>query len=268
MNKPNADLIRRSLSQVTLQSLAELSTFREIGSTNSYLLECPEPSPGLMCVAIAGYQTSGRGRQGRRWHSAAGSGLWMSIAYTFESRPANLSALTLAIGASLADELVMLGVREIGLKWPNDLMVGDRKLGGILLESRSGGMTAVTGIGINTALPQDIDNHIEAGIEPVDLLSTLAAPPSIDHLAARIIERLQATLHQFDKDGFESFVAAWSRFDTLAGLEVVVRSGDSEEIGTAQGITADGALLLKGQQGIKRVVSGSVRIVDCAEAVD
>lgn len=267
MNKLNADSIRCLLPQATLQSLAELSTFSEIGSTNSYLLQRPEPSPGMMSVAIAEQQTSGRGRRGRRWYSPSRSGLWMSLAYTFDSRPANMSALTLAIGASLADELVILGVSETGLKWPNDLMVGDRKLGGILLESSSGGMTAVAGIGINTALPQDANDHIEAGIEPIDLSSILTDPPSIDHLAARIIERLQATLHQFDRDGFKSFVAGWSRFDTLAGLEIVVRSGDVEQTGTAQGITDDGALILKGKHGIERIVSGSVRIVDCREAV-
>jgi BirA family biotin operon repressor/biotin-[acetyl-CoA-carboxylase] ligase len=74
-------------------------------------------------------------------------------------------------------------------------------------------------------------------------------------------------LNRFDDDGFKSFVAGWSRFDTLAGVEIAVRSHDGEEIGTAQGIADDGALLLKSSHGLRRIVSGSVRMLDCGEAV-
>jgi BirA family biotin operon repressor/biotin-[acetyl-CoA-carboxylase] ligase len=190
----------------------------------------------------------------------------MSVAYSFKSQPSNLPALTLAVGATLADELAILGVKNIGLKWPNDLVVGRCKLGGILLESCDGGMTAVAGIGINMALPPEANDRIRAGKKPIDLGSILAKPPSVVRLAARVIERLHSTMHQFDAGGLESFVAGWSRFDTLAGLEIVVRSGDVEETGTAQGIADDGALLIENKQGVKRIVTGTVRVVDGEEA--
>jgi BirA family biotin operon repressor/biotin-[acetyl-CoA-carboxylase] ligase len=270
MTTQDAGLIRRELSKATLESLAELESFREIDSTNSYLLERAVPAPRMMSVAIAEHQTDGRGRQGKDWYSPSRSGLWMSVAYSFKSRPSNLPALTLAVGATLADELAVLGVADIGLKWPNDLVVGNRKLGGILLESCAGGMTAVTGIGINMALPAEANDRIRAEKEPIDLGSILARPPSVGHLAARIIERLNSTMHQFDVDGFESFVARWSRFDTLAGLAITVHSGDIEGIdiiGTAQGIADDGALLIKNTKGVQRIVTGTVRVVDCEEAV-
>jgi BirA family biotin operon repressor/biotin-[acetyl-CoA-carboxylase] ligase len=267
MNNSNADSIRRSLSPGARQSLAELECFHEIGSTNTYLLECPVPTPGMMRVAIAEHQTAGRGRRDKDWYSPSRSGLWMSVAYTFNMRPESLSSLTLAVGATLADELSSLGVRNIGLKWPNDLVVEGRKLGGILLESCANGATAVAGIGINMALPQDATVHIGAENVPIDLASILPAVPSLESLAARLIDRLRSALLQFDNDGFNSFVVEWSRFDTLAGVEIAVRSPDGEEIGMAQGISDDGELLLKNDSGLRRIVSGSVRIVDCGEAV-
>jgi BirA family biotin operon repressor/biotin-[acetyl-CoA-carboxylase] ligase len=267
MTNSNVDSIRRSLSVSTRQSLAELECFQEIGSTNTYLLDCPVPSPGTMRVAITERQTAGRGRRDKDWYSPSRSGLWMSVAYTFKLRPENLSALTLAVGATLADELSILGVRNIGLKWPNDLVVGGRKLGGILLESCANGATAVTGIGINMSLPKDAKEHIGAENEPIDLASILPKTPSVERLTTCLIDRLGSALNQFDDDGFKSFVAGWSRFDTLAGVEIAVRSPDGEESGTAQGIADDGALLLKNSHGLRRIVSGSVRMVDCEEAV-
>lgn len=267
MNTISADWIRRSISAIARESLAELETFREIGSTNSYLLTAGKPIPGHMRVAIAAQQTAGRGQRDKPWYSPPGAGLWMSVAYSFTVRPANLSALTLAVGTAVANELADLGVSGVLLKWPNDLLVDDRKLGGILLESCANGMTAILGIGINMALPNKADEHIRAAKKPIDLGSVLAAVPSVDALAARVIERLCTTLQKFDRDGFESFATEWSRRDALAGREIVVNREGSRETGIAHGIAADGALLLRNGAGLQRIVSGSVSIIDCEEAV-
>jgi len=271
MNKLQAERIRRSLSPELCQSLVALDTFDEIASTNTYLLEVSKPSAGRLRVAIANTQTQGRGRHGKDWYSPAGAGLWLSLAYTFSTPPTRLAALTLAVGASLAEELRELGVDEVELKWPNDLLVGGRKLGGILLESCAGGMTAIIGIGINIALPKNANSHIKTGIMPIDLRELLPRVPGIESLAAASIERLGATLQRFDRDGFGPFVAAWSAFDALVGKDVVVQRADTEQAdivhGIAHGIAADGALMVHGEEGIQRIVSGSVRLIDCEEAV-
>lgn len=267
MNTISADWIRQSVSPVTQESLAQLEVFREIGSTNSYLLAAGKPMPGQLRVAIAEQQTAGRGRRDKQWYSPRGAGLWMSIAYSFAARPANLSALTLAAGTTVASELADLGVSGISLKWPNDLLVNERKLGGILLESCANGMTAVIGIGINMALPVNAAGHIKAAIKPIDLTALLANVPSVDALAARLIERLSESLQRFDRDGFESFATAWSRLDVLNGREIVVDSAGIKETGIAHGIAPDGALLLRTEEGLQRIVSGSVSIIDCEEAV-
>ena len=267
MNTINADLIRRAMSPFKRESLAELETFREIGSTNSYLLEAGKPMPGHMRVAIAEQQTAGRGRRDKAWYSPPGAGLWMSVAYSFTVRPAHMSALTLAVGTAVASELADLGVGDILLKWPNDLLVDERKLGGILLESRANGMTAVVGIGINMALPKNAEGHIKATRKPIDLSVLLAAVPSIDALAAQLIERLVPTLQEFNRSGFESFATQWSKLDVLAGREIVVDRGGIKQTGIARGIATDGALLLHNEEGLQRIISGSVSTIDCEEAV-
>ena len=263
MNKLLVELIRESVSPLTLDSLTDIETFREIGSTNTYLLEAENPAPGSIRVVIAEQQTAGRGRRDKKWYSPPGAGLWMSIAYTFVAAPTNLSALTLAIGATLADEFSALGVANISLKWPNDLLVDDRKLGGILLESCSGGMTTVIGIGINLLLPDDASHHVEGKQSPIDLDELLPTVPPIESLASRLVERLLPALQKFDRDGFDSFVEAWSKFDAMAGRKIVVQQEGLEERGTAQGIGSDGALMLRTDQGLRRIVSGSVRVVEC-----
>lgn len=271
MNELHAGRIRQSLSPETCQSLDALDTFNEIDSTNRYLLEAEKPLPGSLRVAIAKAQTCGRGRHGKDWYSPAGAGLWMSIGYTFAAPPSTLPALTLAIGATLAEELRDIGVVDIGLKWPNDLLVGGRKLGGILVESCAAGMTAITGVGINIALPKNANSHIKTGNMPIDLGELLPVVPDVEWLAAKLIERLGVTLQKFDRDGFDAFVESWSAFDVLAGNEVVVQRLDAEQTetvhGIAHGIAADGALMIDGDEGIQRIVSGSVSLVDCEEAV-
>lgn len=267
MNTISADRVRRSVSPITQELLTRIEAFRTIGSTNSYLLEAEKPMPGQIRVAIAEQQTTGRGRDDKAWYSPPGAGLWMSVAYSFAVRPANLSALTLAVGASVAHELADMGVSGILLKWPNDLLLDERKLGGILLESCANGMTAIVGIGINIVLPRDADEHIKTARKSIDLSAVLAAAPSVEALAARVIERLCATLQTFDRDGFDSFAPQWSRLDALAGREIVVDRAGIMETGIAHGIAPDGALLLRNEEGLKRIISGSVSFVDCEEAV-
>ena len=254
----NVDCILQSVSETALESLSELEIFREIGSTSSYLLEATSPLPGKMHVVIAESQTAGRGRRDKAWYSPPGAGLWMSVAYTFSAPPTHLSALTLALGATLAEELTGLGVEKLSLKWPNDILVGERKLGGILLESCAGGMTAVAGVGINTKLPKGASEKISEGRRPVDLSALLPTVPSMDFLAVRIIERIDRALKRFDSDGFEPFVSEWSKFDALAGREIVVHREGIDETGIAHGIAPDGALLLRNEGRLQRIVSGSV----------
>ncbi len=113
----------------------------------------------MLRACIAEYQTAGRGRRGRRWSTPLGAGLCLSVGWQFADAPAELSALTLAVGVVVRRALARVAGVEIALKWPNDLVWDERKLGGILLELTAegqGGCHVVAGIGINVALPPEV----------------------------------------------------------------------------------------------------------------
>ena len=164
MNNLDANVIRSDLGAAAAARLGRLEIFAEIESTNSYLMQQPAPAHGKMHVAATDNQTAGRGRHGRTWQSPPGSGLCLSMAHTFASPPPNLPVLTLAIGLGAIETLKELKATAVQLKWPNDLIAMDCKLGGILTESQAqpgGAMTVVTGIGLNIDLNERVDAILE-----------------------------------------------------------------------------------------------------------
>jgi len=263
MNLLDADKIRELMSDQPLAHLDVLEVFSEIESTNSYLLEQPCPQPGRFRVALAEHQTAGRGRLSRSWYSTPSSGLCMSLSYTFASRPHDFSSLTLAIGASVADRLVGLGVRDIGLKWPNDIVAGGGKVGGILTEvlpAKNEGVTAVVGIGLNVDFQGAGDLHdISSSFgRATDIASCCDQLPSRSAIATKLIECSFNAMAQFAADGFAPFIDTWQRFDWLRGQRISIEMTDELVPGVAQGVDVDGTLILETRTGRRRIVSGSV----------
>ena len=207
MNKLDADSIRQPISGVPGARLEILEVFSEIESTNSYLLDQPAPPPGRFRVAVADYQTAGRGRMDRTWQSPPSSGLCLSMAYTFRQVPSKLPGLTLALGIGAIEALHGLGINGIGLKWPNDIIAHDGKLGGILTEVRNGAsdsVTVIAGIGLNVELPVDM-RTLDKGpttSKIVDLKDCTAEPPSREKLSVAVIESLFDCMVRFEADGF------------------------------------------------------------------
>jgi BirA family biotin operon repressor/biotin-[acetyl-CoA-carboxylase] ligase len=170
--------------------MAKLEVFPEIESTNAYLMAKSAPDAGMHRVAIAGHQTAGRGRGDKRWLSAPGSSLCLSIAHTFRERPDTLSALTLAVGVAAAGALGDIGVDDIQLKWPNDIVAGNGKLGGILVETHhrpQRTVAVVIGIGINLELPAEILGSVDSAWAqvPADLRSILGRSVAREYRTCR-----------------------------------------------------------------------------------
>ena len=210
-------------------------------------------------LLVAINQTAGRGRLGRRWHSAPGSSLTFSLALPL--RRTDWSGLSLAVGLAVADALDPAGGR-IGLKWPNDLLLdgGDgapgRKLGGILIESVGVGQqrAAVIGIGINV-LPQPAA-EADYGAAALAELWPDATPQDT---LARIGEPLVRALLAFDNDGFAPMRDGYARRDALRGQRVRTTDATLPD-GVALGVDADGALLVAADGDTRRVVSGEVSV--------
>lgn len=266
-NLLDAERIQNSLSGLPRAYLDDLEVFAETDSTNSYLLGQPGPAPGRFRVAMAEQQTAGRGRLNRTWYSTPSSGICLSVSYTFARRPQEFSSLTLAIGANIAEALDRLGIRGTGLKWPNDIVLEDAKVGGILTEVLSApgeDVTVVVGIGLN------VDFQHAGGMDSIssnigrvtDLASCCDELPGRSVIAARLIECVFDAMRQFSADGFAPFIDKWRRYDWLRGQHIRIELTDELVPGVAQGIDVDGTLILETETGRRRIVSGSVHFGD------
>ncbi len=248
------------------ERLADIEAFAEIDSTNSYLMRKPGPAPGTINIAVTSNQTAGRGRHGKTWQSPPGSGLCMSVAYTFAARPDNLPALTLALGLAAIDALEELGASDLELKWPNDLVAMEGKLGGILTEVQNQSGTAVTvvaGLGVNIDLPGKLDFGLESdwARRTVDLKSVCVAVPSHEELAGKMTTYLLQAFGDYEKSGFATVAERWSRYDWLLGREITIDTGRTQISGRGAGVADDGALLIDTpESGIRRITSGTIVI--------
>lgn len=256
----------RALDTLVLPGSVTVEYFAEIASTNSHLMACPAPSPGAFHVAVTDNQTAGRGRHGRRWLSPPGSGLALSLAYTFRQLPRNLPALALALGVAAAEVIDAAGVPGIAIKWPNDLIARGRKLGGILTESRSvagGGASVVAGIGINLDLPAglDLDSTPGRSLQPIDLRVLAPSLPESSVLAAQLVEGLCHAIADYDVAGLAPVRARLSSRDWLLDRNLRVDTGQNVVEGCGAGIAADGALLVDtGTGALQPVFAGTITV--------
>ena len=260
----DAEVIRQLANDPVRERLAHIKVFAEIDSTNSYLMQLPAPDPGRLGVAVTNNQTAGRGRHGKTWQSPPGSGLCLSVAYTFAEQPENLPALTLALGLGVIDALNELGVSGVELKWPNDLVALDGKLGGILTEVQqqsAGTATVVTGIGVNVNLKDSAEIDMVNGWaqQVVDLESICDVQPGHEEIAAQFTSHVLQAFVDFETLGFAAMADRWPRYDWLLGRDITIDTADKQFSGVGAGIANDGALLVDTpESGMRRVTSGSI----------
>lgn len=251
-----------------------VETALETGSTNSDLLvRARLAAPAGPIVRTALVQTAGRGRHGRRWFAAPGAALLFSIAVPLARATTSKSsegAVTLACGVAVAESLRALGV-PAQLKWPNDVWLAERKLGGLLCElalDASAHRTLVVGCGINLwldpAARASIGQPAAAAIECVPFERLLAQREAwIGTLASALL----AAVHEYDRHGFLPFQPRFMRRFALLGRDVeIVDQGVRGPAGRALGVDADGRLLLQTASGTIAVASGEVSLRAAAAA--
>jgi len=226
----------------------EVRVVERCSSTNDLLLrEVPE-TPLLIA---AEEQTAGRGRRGRRWHSAPGAGITFSLGRRIARPVRELAALSLVAGVATTRALRALGAHQAALKWPNDLVVDGAKLGGILVETRSS--HAVIGIGINCRSDATVEARV--GRRLAYLNSSVTRNEVIRRIGVALVEAID----QFEKNGLDTLRAEWEAMHAYAGQKLRVRLADGRTLsGTAAGLGADGSLQLHTRQGMRSVTSGRV----------
>jgi BirA family transcriptional regulator, biotin operon repressor / biotin---[acetyl-CoA-carboxylase] ligase len=215
-------------------------------------------------VVLAEYRTAGRGRRGRAWLAPPGGAICLSLSWTFRDVPQDLGALGLVIGVCSLRALRELGVAGAALKWPNDLLVGERKLGGVLIELRAesaGPACVVIGVGLNVALGGALLEQIaETGTAATDLSSAGLTAPSRNAVAAALISACVRGLIEFERLGLKPFSEEWRAADALRGRPVNVTAAEGVARGLARGIDVHGALVVETPQGVKRFISGDVTV--------
>ncbi len=241
----DAQAILQQLPDSIRAGVATLEVKWSLDSTNSALLRRDPPACGV-AVLLAERQSGGRGRRGRVWASPLAAHLYLSLARQFSGGLARLGGVSLVAGAAVAEALHEAGYAEVQLKWPNDLLVAGRKLGGLLVEGggeHAGPVRAVIGLGLNVRMPDAAAATID---QPwCDLAGLSAATPSRSALAAQLLRHLLPALDRFDAQGLAPFLPRYARFDALYGREVALHLGSSLQVGVAAGIAQDGALRVR-----------------------
>lgn len=249
------------LSNSSRQLIPRIDVFPELDSTNTYLKmhAAKEGLSGTACLAEL--QSAGRGRQGRTWVSPFGCNLYLSLLWRFDSGPGSLVGLSLVIGVALARALRAHVSRDIGLKWPNDVLWQGQKLAGILVEIAGeaiGPSYAVIGVGINVRMPDASGETI--GQPWTDIYRITGRMPSRNALAAFVLEEFTAVLRVFEQHGLPAFLDEWRELDAMAGRTVQLHLPDGVIAGQAQGIDDKGALMILVENELRHFASGEVSL--------
>jgi BirA family biotin operon repressor/biotin-[acetyl-CoA-carboxylase] ligase len=217
------------------------------------------PSGSVLAVEL---QTAGRGRMGRPWHSGLGTALTFSLLWRFDCGLNDLSGLSLAVAVAIVRALVKLGAQGVKLKWPNDILTGQGKLAGVLVEAQGdmlGPSAVVIGIGLNCTLPAGLVAQI--GQPACALDEVCAAMPTRNQLLAMLLLELAHVLQQFAISGFAALREEWERYHFHQNMPVRLQMGDGQTAnGIARGVSDSGELCLETAQGMRRFNSGEVGV--------
>lgn len=256
------DRIRAQLGPQARKELKDLVILPNTNSTNSWLQSMP-PEKRSGVAVLAECQTAGRGRRGQNWVSPFGRNIYASLGWKFESGVGELGCLPLLVALSACDALDRVGLRGHAIKWPNDILLQGKKLGGCLVEVQgdvNGPCFAILGIGINVRM-----SGSAPGVTAIDQPWTDVASEQTDvsrnALAGFLLDSLVTRLGKFAVDGFASFHADWKLRDVLAGESIELRLADGIVKGRSAGISERGGLMLQSGAGVREYLAGEARII-------
>lgn len=226
-----------------------------LDSTNGQAFRLLEQGVEAPFLVLAERQTSGRGRRGRRWVSPFADNLYYSLVLRVEGGARQLEGLSLVVGLAVLQTLRQFGVADAGLKWPNDVLVGGRKMAGILLELSGDPADVchvVIGIGINANMTAD-EEEID---QPwTSMARELGAQIDRNALVSRLNEHLRGYLARLRQSGFAALQAEWEAGHLWQGLPVLLTAGNRQIQGVVLGINEQGALRMS-VEGVEQVFSG------------
>lgn len=250
------------LSELNGQGDVHLSIKGIVDSTNAEILRRLMRSDIKQGeLVLAEMQTKGRGRRGRNWLSPYAANINMSMYWRFEQGVTAIDGLSLVVGLATLHVLREYSP-NIALKWPNDILYGEQKLGGILLELNgdpNGVCHIVIGIGLNVNI-QNKGYLMEVDQPWTSLNQITGSTHNRNTLLAKIINTLHIYLNSFAGKGFSVFQKEWHECDALLGKEVFIQLGEKLIFGTAMGVTETGELKLRTGAGVELFSGGEVSL--------
>ena len=242
--------------------LSTLQVIESVDSTNAEAMRKAEGGGATGLVITAEQQTAGRGRRGRQWVSPFACNLYLSLVWEFNQGAAALEGLSLAVGVAVARALSARGLPPVQLKWPNDVLVDDAKLGGILLEmtgDAAGACQVVIGVGLNVAMPAALATGIDQDWTDIRTIAA-ASYPRRNTLLAALLNELLPLAADFESQGFARWRDEWQALDAFAGTPVVLHAGGQEIAGVARGVDQRGALQLETSSGLQTIYGGEISL--------
>ena len=217
----------------------ECFVFDSIASTNDYLSALAFSKTTQIC--IANEQTQGKGQYDRTWLSQKDNSILLSVRHVFAAE-LSLNGLSLVIGLAIINTLEEFGVNQAKLKWPNDVLINDQKLAGILIENTLQGryQSVVIGLGLNYDLRQNFECHSPW----IDLTSIIQNPPAIEDLAALLINNILKNCQLFEMHGLSHFLQSWQQVDYLQNRQIELDLNGQLFIGAVQGVNTQGMLMV------------------------
>lgn len=251
------DLLNKSRIHSPPSAQLNIETFLQLDSTNSYLLRKKSPERN---VCLAESQTAGRGRRGRVWVSPFAQNLYLSIGWCFDGGIRALEGLSLAIGLAVVRCMARYGITGLQLKWPNDILYNNQKLGGILIEMSgdpAGHCVVVVGIGINVSMNNKDSQSIEQPwINLNDVLVGQSLPLiSRNELASTLLDELVTILSSYQQTGFSAYIEEWTKLAAFINCSVGIHAGSKVQEGIFRGVDSIGGLRLD-VQGVEHIVHG------------
>ena len=253
--------INKNLSPTARQCCNDLVVLFKTESTSSYLFNRLDSEKNHGNAVLAEYQSNGRGRRGNQWVSPLGSGVCLSVAWHFHDAPNALGLLSLYMGVATARTLSALGLDDIGLKWPNDIVINDKKLGGILLELRgeaSGPVDVIIGIGVNYELPEFATDNIDKAV--TDICRLTEKRLSRNKVASTLLSNIFEILQDLQSGTSSGLLDEWRQYDQSVGRRAKLILPGKEIEGILKGVDNQGSLLMIVDGQLKSFTSGEVSL--------
>ena len=242
----------------------KIIVYQEVDSTNSKAIKLAEKGEDEGTVIIAETQSKGRGRLGRFWLSPLGVGIYLSIILRPKILPKDSFSIVFLTGIAVAESIKKVTSLSPTLKWPNDILVNDKKIGGILIETKSKKERIdylVDGIGVNvntdtSLFPKEIQK------KSTSLKKIMGKDIDRNRLIKTLLHSFEKWYFQYIQEGKKKILKEWNKYTNMTGRKIRADISNRSIKGTVIGISENGLLLLKVKNKIEKITGGDITFID------